>query len=197
MEQPSTSRPKLVPKRFGTATNRKHLQNNNKDTFDSKRGLKRRNDNEIIFGTKRPCSTQVTETTTSSNHCGSRQKFSANARLMQYRKTLETKRNETVKVHTLQKASDGGPVNQIKESCSESGLVITPTTNKSPISISVNYNNVNNKSISDRLKKYKKESAFEETTQNTDCLRNDDCEMDWSPINEEQLLSDVILALEM
>lgn len=100
MEQASTSRPKLIRGKFNKISNKIH--DNNNDDFPQNRGCKRKNSDSVSVGGKK----QFIETIHAggSNNRGGN-KFSANARLMQYRKILDNKKNEVVKVHTLQKAS--------------------------------------------------------------------------------------------
>lgn len=106
MEQSSASRPKLVPRKFFSASIRNYsVFNNSNDSTSPKRGLKRKNDSNISCGSKRPFKNDsaVQNHASSSNY--ETNKFSANTRLLQYRKSLENKQNEIVKVHTLQNAT--------------------------------------------------------------------------------------------
>lgn len=111
MEQSSTSRAKLIPKKFGSVSNKHHSMPDNNDNFAQNRGLKRKNEDDISVGGKR----SFTATPTGGNSPG--KKFSANARLSQYRKALESKQNEVVKVHTLQKAGQDVHVQKVQGGC--------------------------------------------------------------------------------
>lgn len=302
MEQPSTSRPKLIPRKFNASSHRiqsAHYNNNN-DDFPQSRGFKRKNTEEISAGGKQQFTERIH--TGGGNICGGN-KYSANARLMQYRKVLESKKNELVKVHTLLKPSE--TVNQcskeVTEGCFKGNTqpvppqkssinrrlnmsTQTPTASlynsnptsssdwkmfetatnhqNSPQQISANQrlktstkedykhkssfsfvasskdcnrnfetpttsrqkvfpqNSINQhvntstkadcrqksntfsftpttsvSGVQGRLKKYKDSALIVEKTSNNAAFGNEDVDMDWSPISEEQLITDVSISV--
>lgn len=159
MEQPSTSRPKLIPRKFGTVSKGKipgSYNNNNSDSFVPKKGVKRRNDTDISCGGKKTNNSVHNQSvaSTSTNNYG-KSKFSANARLMQYRKKLECKQNQIVKVHTLDRFNKEDYVNGIRDSSEAEDVSLEETNNY------------------DRLKKYKNDLDIEKDSYDSDTQMND------------------------
>lgn len=167
MDQPSTSRPKLTAARkIHSHSNKNHHFHckKNEDLF-AKRGNKRKSEDQCSFGNKRRPSGNETLATRRVD-CGEK-KYSANARLVNYRKALEDKQNQFVKVHTMLNVS------------SECGVGKPP-------------NNAQASGVNSRLNKYKESALIIDNSVQVDSSGYDeDVEMDWSPVSEEQLLTDV------
>lgn len=119
------------------------------------------------------------EQPTTSTSAGSTKKFSVNARLQMYRKTLASKQNENVKMHMLNSKGEIANVRSLKR----------PSD-----------------SVDERLKKCKVLNICDDknksdlgenkiqcsASRNISILDdNDDMEMDWSPVNEQELLTNV------
>lgn len=176
MEQASRS-----PRTFLNSTNKNASLGDCRYDLSAKRGTKRSNDDEITFDNKR-----TFKGSEGPSYGG--KKFSANDRLHSYRKALETKQNQVVKVHTLQNLNESDVTSCARDNnLSEGGFAPAEKVaveDKGP------------KSVNSRLKKYK-ESAFLEASQKcTDNIIIEDTEMDWSPISEEQLQNDVWFFLQ-
>lgn len=220
MDKPSTSREKSVPK-FSAVSNRincyKTFQTkDNSNHFHQQQGLKRKNDSQITFGGKRAVHHTTEVENVDIDDSGERRKYSANARLMQYRKTLQSAKNQVIKVHTLER----------QNTCQSNAML----HRKDSVNVSLK-DRSDWKSVNDRLKKHKQPNSRHcvaeineinreiemishenETVVHNDTLKDqlqvcnqsacgvdqsnsniesEDFDMDWSPISEEQLLTNV------
>lgn len=153
---------------------------NNNDYNPPKRSSKRRNDDQIIAGGKRPVIAFETQNVMNNS---SGNKYSANTRLQRYRKTLEAKQNQVVKVHTLQSPSKDA--NRVKEHNQVDEGVKEASSTKWMLGLR-----------NSRYETANKGNALFENIQmdtvNQSISSEENCvEMDWSPINEQDLLTDV------